>query len=106
MTDFLGLDDHPLEAYPVVNPRKERASKGLFNATQKVVQLKNKLGLPGTGLARKVNRLNTSDQKQTIKPPSAAWMQQIHEYFLPDMALLEQVTGRSLNHWKERRFVS
>lgn len=105
VTDFLNLDRFPLSEYPVVNPKKQRASKGLFDLTQKAVALKNKLGLPPTGLARKVNDLNTSQKVEQQQPP-APWLQQLHTEFLTDIELLEQVIGRSLYHWKERRFAS
>ncbi|MDC7995362.1 sulfotransferase domain-containing protein [Altibacter sp. HG106] len=98
---FLGVTPVSLDSYDVVNKKKVRKSYMLSQFLIAATQLKKRLGIKGgLGLANAINKKNVAHDVSLTHEDSAEMIPMLKAYFQKDVALLEQLSGRDLSHWK------
>lgn len=95
---FLGLPQHSLASYPVVNGNKTPQSRILERATQKVVAVKRKFGVSGGfGVLTLARRMNYQSKAREALSPE--FRSELVEFFREDIARTSHLLGRDLSRW-------
>lgn len=99
---FLRVDDDGRTVFAVKNPAKARKSMLLRRAVQVLGGLKRGLGIKyNFGLLNALDKKNI--QYRARAPLSPDMRSQLQDYFTEDIALLERLLGKDLQHWLLRR---
>jgi hypothetical protein len=102
---FLGVPDDGRQDFPRINVRKHVHSQLLGLCTQKTpermvsaaMKIKRGLGIQRWGVLDALRRANLKPRaKQELEPALRAEMA---ARFMPEVRLLEDITGRHLGHW-------
>lgn len=99
LCDFLDLDPQVEVSFVKANAASGYRSNRLRRLMDLASATKRKLGIrKKTGLLGVFHKANQTDKKYA--PPSPAIKQEMQAAFRSDIALLSQLTGRNLDHWK------
>jgi hypothetical protein len=98
--EHLGLEDDGRTSFSSLNTAKAHRFGPVWSYLRWVKRSIRKAGGPHIK-AKWVRRLSRLDQHlQPRVQLSARMRQELHEYFAPDIAILEKETGWDLSHWK------
>jgi hypothetical protein len=98
---FLNIKQISLKHYSIYNKSKSRRSNFLADLIRNTSHIKRKLGIKkGTGIARKINEMNTTNIEIINKKQKIAFTATLLDYFYKDIILLEKVINRDLKIWK------
>lgn len=103
---FLGVKDDGRKDFPQVNQRHMHRSTLLGKfieypppvLTRPVMGLKRVLSLQRLGVIDLLRRINTTTSVPP-QPLSPEFVQEMRDWFTPDIRLLQDITGRDLSHW-------
>ena len=113
VVSFLGLERITLDEFPVVNANKTNKSAAVAMYTQRGLPplikkplraLKKLLGLGNVSISGKLDRLNKTEVAR--KPLSDDMRRKLGEIFADEIADLEDLTGRDLQHWRDKNAAS
>lgn len=96
LLEFLELPDDGREDFSTANSSVTPRSVGLNNTLQRMVRLRQRLGIGGLGIARFVSRFNSTPGREPMRPE---FRRELQQYFKDDIDLLSELTGRDLSHW-------
>lgn len=98
---FLGLPEIALSSYQIINIRKIRKYPFISSMIVWLSALKRKLGITrGIGLAGRINRANVTTKLTVDAAMENKLKEVLNPIFLEDIEILEKLTNRNLNHWK------
>jgi hypothetical protein len=103
--EFLGVPDDGRTDFPRLNSNKKprfRRISGLFTPRPMWIQksidsLKSGMGIRGQKL---IQRLYAVPEKRKVLP--SEYRDKLSDFFLDDIALISSLSGRNLDHWKDR----
>lgn len=96
--DFLELEYDKRTNFPHLNKAKRHRFPRLNRASRILGHLRRRAGLPGIGVRRLLTAFGRVDSPRA--PMSADLRASLYRDFAADIALLEEVTERSLTNWK------
>lgn len=103
--EFLEVPDDGRREFKKVNPRKHTRSLLLAQLTQQppssltrsAAWIKRRIGVERLGVLRALRRLNYQPAPAATLP--SILLSEMRDHFASDVALLQSLTGRNLQHW-------
>ena len=96
---FLGVNDDHRRDFSVHNQAKTRRWRSLVAMAWAVSTMKRALGIErGLGLWQRIDALNRVERPRPPIGDDMRWT--LRDYFAADIALLQNLIGRDLSHWR------
>lgn len=100
LQSFLGIENHSLEEFPVVNEKKEKRWPWLSNLFVFINRIKRKLKIrKGLGIANYIIKKNKKAATDTFREEFELMKPQLKKVFAEDVEKIRRITGKELKNW-------